>query len=98
MRLLAMCEPAFKTLLELLTSEDEEIALKAAVAILDRAGYGAKATLAVTTSSDEDLTALSEEELANRAEVIAQRCRVAAERARLTTELKTIDIPSIPTV
>lgn len=95
MRLLAMAEPAFKVLMELLESDDEMVALKAANSILDRAGHGPKATLALTTDNEEDLSALSEEQLVARAEAVAERCRIAANKARLERGLAVIDVTPV---
>ena len=46
-RLLAMCEPAFGVLEELMSDPGvaDEVKLKAAIAVLDRAGFGPKAQL-----------------------------------------------------
>jgi hypothetical protein len=51
---------AISTLRNLLNSEDEQVQLKAAVALCDRGGYGAKSTIYL--GDNEDLEKLSDDE------------------------------------
>ncbi len=73
-RLLMLVEPAFEMLLKAMESNDIKSGVRAAEVILDRAGFGPKATLEVTTNKD-NLANLSREELAQRAMELAERAR-----------------------
>ena len=63
-RLIAMAEPAFHVLMELMEDPEaeDEVKLKAAIAVLDRAGFGPKSTVVLDQRKDE-LAALSDAEL-----------------------------------
>lgn len=67
-RLYDMVEAAFETLEQATKQADWGNAVKAATAILDRAGFGPKTSIDVTTH--HDLSHLSNEELAERAKVV----------------------------
>lgn len=64
-RLLEFVEPALVTLRDKLDSDDDMAAIKAATAILDRAGFGVHASLTVNDKR-EDLSTLTDEQLAQR--------------------------------
>lgn len=66
LRMMALIEPALKTVFRCMASSDESIALKAAETILDRTGYGRSATLHLEEKK-EDLAQLSEQQLVLRA-------------------------------
>jgi hypothetical protein len=65
MRLLCLVEPAFATLRRAMASNDLPTAVRAAVAILDRSGYGPKATLEVE-KPEEDYSKLTDQDLLER--------------------------------
>lgn len=69
-----MVEQAFDTLREAMAAADHPTAVKAAQILLDRAGFGPKSNLDVTTFN-YDLSSLSKDELADRALQIATRLR-----------------------
>lgn len=69
--LYSMVEDAFNTLQDAMRNADYTNAVKAAVAVLDRAGFGAKSTLDVNANV-VDLSELSKEQLAERAMKIAE--------------------------
>jgi hypothetical protein len=66
MRLLYLVEPALRVLNKSMASSDENIRLKAAQILLDRAGFHPHATLEITESK-EDLSQLSDAQLKARA-------------------------------
>lgn len=82
-----MCEPAFETLLSIMTDEleDSKVRVQCAIAIMDRAGHGPHATLH-TEPDKQDLSKLSLEELAKRAKETTAKIEAAAERERLAQE------------
>jgi hypothetical protein len=65
LRLLAMCDVAFKVLNRAMASNDLGIALKAAVAIIDRAGMGPHSTLEIK-QREADLSQMHTDSLKNR--------------------------------
>lgn len=71
-KLYDMVETAFKTLEAAMKEADFNNAVKAALGILDRTGFGPKSTLDINTF---DLSELSKEELAERAERISAMLR-----------------------
>jgi hypothetical protein len=73
-RLLAMCEPAFGVLEDCMADPDAEwdVKVKAALAVLDRAGFGPKATLTHKHKQDEDLDAKTEDQLVERGRKIVE--------------------------
>lgn len=72
MRLLAMVDPAFRVMLKAMASEDMNVALKAAIAVADRAGYYPRADLDAA-ERPEDLSKLTQDELAERAQRTLRR-------------------------
>lgn len=65
-RLLAMTEPAFAVLMEVMEGEaDDDTRLKAALGVLDRAGYGPRSTITVDHRKEE-LASLTDEQIAAR--------------------------------
>lgn len=85
-RLADMVMKAFETLQEAMETADHNTAIKAAQIVLDRSGFGPKTTMDINTTS-VDLTALSRDQLAERAAKIASIIREKKEQAR------TIDVP-----
>ncbi len=79
-RLADMVEIAFDTLEEAAKTADHATAVKAATAILDRAGFGPKSTVDVNTTTI-DLTTLSRAELAERASKVHQMLKDAQLKA-----------------
>jgi hypothetical protein len=77
-RLLAMVEPAFQVLLDAMQSQDENVAVRAAKIVLDRAGFGPQSKV-VVQDDREDLSRLSKTELAERARRIAEELQADAE-------------------
>jgi hypothetical protein len=75
-RLLAMCEPAFATLLDAMAHADWKTKVTAAIAVLDRAGHGPKSTLTLETPSG-DLSDFTLEQLEDRAMAVSQIIRNA---------------------
>ena len=76
LRLLA-AEPAWATLMELLTNPDPWLRLRAARDILDRAGFAPGLNVTVERRP-EDLSQLSSEELLDRATEVVGRLRQQA--------------------
>jgi len=72
--LLAKVERAFQTLEDAMANADYSTAVKAAQIVLDRSGFGPKSTVDVNQNT-MDLSALSKEELADRANQIVQMLR-----------------------
>jgi hypothetical protein len=75
-RMIALVQPALTVLEELMQSGDEQIALKAAMTILDRVpGFSTRANLTVSPgdTANEDLSQLTTEQLRARALEIARR-------------------------
>lgn len=70
-RLSEMVESAFKALEEAVKNADYAVATKAAQIILDRAGFGPRSSVDLTTTA-VDLSNLTREELAERALLVAQ--------------------------
>jgi len=69
-RLLAMTEPAFAVLMEVMEEgAEDEVRLKAAIAVLDRAGYGPRSTV-VVDHRKEELASLTDAEIAERMKVL----------------------------
>ena len=75
--LASMVEAAFQTLQTAMTEADYPTAIKAAQIVLDRAGFGPKSSMDVTTTNI-DLSALTLEELANRAQQMAEVVRTSS--------------------
>lgn len=75
--LIGMVNAAFNALQDAMETADHATAVKAAVAILDRAGFGPKSTVDVNTTHI-DLSQLSREELADRAALVTMRLRAKA--------------------
>lgn len=73
-RLNEMAEQAFATLEAATIEADWPTAVKAACAVLDRAGFGPKSTVDVNTTH-VDLSNLSKEELADRALKVSEMIR-----------------------
>lgn len=73
-KLLEMVEPAFKTLNEAMAIADYATAVRAAQIILDRAGFGPKATLSLEEERP-DFSKMSKAELLARTEQLAARLR-----------------------
>jgi len=73
-KLADMVDRAFQCLEEAMISADHPTAIKAAQIILDRAGFGPKSTVDANTTT-LDLTALTREELAERASKVATLLR-----------------------
>lgn len=73
-KLSEMVDTAFVALQEAMTTADHATSVKAALGILDRAGFGPKSTMDINTTQ-MDLSALSKEELAERALKIANLIR-----------------------
>lgn len=71
MRMMALIEPALKTVFRCMASNDESVALKAAETILDRTGWGRSATLHLEEKK-EDLTGLTDAQLTQRAQKLLQ--------------------------
>jgi hypothetical protein len=78
-RLLAMCEPAFAVLLEAMQDPNMEIAVKAAVHVLNRAGFGPQSTVAVEDKRGTHLGDLSDADLVRRSEELLQFMKTNAE-------------------
>lgn len=87
-RLADMVEMAFNTLEEAATHADHNTAIKAAQIILDRAGFGPKSSLDVT-NLNFDLSALSREELADRASQLAKKLREGREPKQISDTIDT---------
>lgn len=83
-KLSEMVERAFLALEEAMVHADHPTAVKAATAILDRAGFGPKSTVDVNTTT-MDLSALTREELAERASRIAVMIRKSAPQEPVVT-------------
>jgi hypothetical protein len=66
---------AFRTLESNLYSDDDKVAVQAALGILDRCGYGPQSKITVEEST-EDLSNLTNEELRERAIAIAAQINV----------------------
>jgi hypothetical protein len=88
-RLYDMVEQAFDTLLEAAQRADYGNAVKAAIAILDRAGFGPKSTVDVNTTHF-DLSNLTTEQLAERAKQVHDM--ILAQRSK---QLPVIDMKAI---
>ena len=73
-KLVEMVEDAFDTLQKATKQADWSTAIKAAQIILDRSGFGPKSTVDVNTTH-LDLSALSREELAERAQRIVSKLK-----------------------
>lgn len=80
-RLMMLVEPAFEMLIKAMESNDMKSGVRAAEIILDRAGFGPKATLQIQDERD-NLANLSTEELQARAERLAARARLLAEQKK----------------
>lgn len=76
---------AFNTLEEAMIFGDYSTATKAAQITLDRAGYGPKSTVDINQTS-LDLSALSKEELAQRAQKLADHLRLVGRK----------EVPEVP--
>lgn len=87
-KLSEMVESAFMALQDAMVAADHPTAIKAAQIILDRAGFGPKSTVDVNTTHT-DLSALSREELAERASKIAGILRSQGKEVPVT--IKTPD-------
>ena len=81
--LLYLGRPALARLARLVESPNEEVALKACLALLDRMGIGPSATLHLDDTRAEDLTLLTSEELAARALALAARLGAPAAQPAL---------------
>jgi len=76
------------TLANKLESDDDMVAVKAACAILDRAGFGVHASLTVNNDDKrKDLEQMSDEQLAERAADVARQLRENKERHLLEGEV-----------
>lgn len=75
-RMLQMVGPALDVLAEAMQQADWPIAVKAATAILDRAGIGPHATIDVVDTSTDVLERMSDEQLENRALTLANMIRI----------------------
>jgi len=84
--LMSMVESAFDCLENAVQHADYPTAIKAAQIILDRSGFGPKSTVDVNTTS-MDLSALTREELAERASRISHLLR--------NKDQKTIDVTPV---
>lgn len=84
-RLYDMVQIAFDALEEAARTADHSTAVKAATAILDRAGFGPKSTVDVNTTID--LSNLSRAELAERARLVSERLRIQAGNVRPVLEM-----------
>jgi hypothetical protein len=94
MRLLALVEPALVALNRALAAEDLSVATKAAMVILDRAGFGPKATL-VNEQQAQDLSSLSKNDLMERGQAILKRIEQMHHEEK-KKELPEITIEEIP--
>lgn len=72
MRMQKLVPKAFRTLEQNLYSEDDKVAVQAALGILDRCGYGPQSKVTVEDATT-DLTQLTPEELRQRALDIARQ-------------------------
>lgn len=80
MRLLYLVEPALRVLSKSLASGDENIRLKAALALLDRAGFHPHATLEISDPAAQDLSSLSNDQLKRRAARLIQAMEDSADQ------------------
>lgn len=87
----ALVDRAFETLDEAMISAEHATAIKAALGVLDRAGFGPKSTLDVNQTT-VDLTALSRIQLAERALKIHQMIKEREDRKTLPASQSTIDV------
>jgi hypothetical protein len=71
--LLYLTRPAIARLARLIDSPDEEVALKAILALFDRAGFGPGATLHLDAQAPDDLSVLTTEQLVVRTRAVLQR-------------------------
>lgn len=85
-RLYEMVEAAFHTLEEAMQEADYNGAIRAAIAILDRSGFGPKSAIDLTTTN-VDLSELTTEQLAARAEAIHKALVVAGRLPADTSKL-----------
>lgn len=88
-----MVELAFITLEEAMLHADYNTASRAAIATLDRAGFGPKTTVDIN-STHIDLSELSREELDERMVKLRERLQQSAIR-KVVDNTKTIDVPSV---
>lgn len=90
--LLCLVEPAFQALLEAMEGGDLKVAVKAAEIVLDRAGFGPKATLEIEDARD-NLANTSGEELLKRIELVRARAHqlVAAKEQQEVIEGNVLD-------
>lgn len=81
-RMLELVGPAFETLLECMADTEArwQDRVQAAIAVLDRAGFGPKATLTIEDERSQELSRLSDETLAARAEELARVLRESGRR------------------
>lgn len=95
MRLMLLIEPATKVLQICMASEDESIALRAAMAILDRTGHGPKATIAHEKVENDDLKNKELDQLTSEADFLARRLQqrrmLEAAKKELEEQANTID-------
>jgi len=75
MRLLAMVEPALNCLERAMECADWPVATRAAIAIMDRAGFGPSMRVTVDGSSTSEYKELSDAELEQRALQVLERVR-----------------------
>lgn len=90
-RMYEMVERAFQTLEDAMTEADYPTAVKAALGILDRTGFGPQSKLDVTTTNI-NLAELTKEELAERARRVAD---LLAARGRKADSGTVIDVTAI---
>ena len=91
-----LVDRAFETLDEAMVSAEHATAIKAALGVLDRAGFGPKSTLDVNQTTI-DLTALSRGQLAERALKIHQMLK-AREAQRSTIDVTPASRGQLPEV
>lgn len=73
--LFQLVDKAFRTLDEAMNSADFNTAVRAALGVLDRTGFGPRSTVDVNNTHSIDYSEMSSEELAKRAEMIAANLR-----------------------
>ena len=83
MRLLALVEPALKALNRAMASGDLSVATKAASVLLDRAGFGPKATLAIEEDK-QDLSKMNKQDLIEYGRNIMNRLHEIKENEKQT--------------
>lgn len=93
LRMMAMVEPALKTVLRCMSSSDEKVALNAAQILLDRVGLGPTAKVYLEEKK-EDYSGMSDRQLVERAQkllmAIDQNEEIKANGTALTAEIKAI--------